>query len=319
MSSTDIVPPVSNSEFKTWERCRRKWYLQHYRSMAPKARPVTGALSFGTRIHDALDRHYTTGVDPRDVYEEHHAATVAELDARLAATGFDDEDQRKKLQAERELAHAMLEGFLQWSQETGLDEGLELIGAEVVVEVASGIPGVRIRGKLDQKVRREIDGAVMFRDWKTAANLTDGPRLLPLDEQMKMYQLLDHLAGAGEMARGGLYTMLKKVKRTGRATPPFYGVVEVRNNRRALESMWLRIHRRLNEMLEARDQLDRGFDHRYWTPPNPTKDCTWDCPFFRLCPSMDDSPTETWEAMLDAEYERFDPYERYETEDAKGD
>lgn len=304
---------------KLWERCRRHWYLAHYRNMGVKARPVSGALAFGTRIHECLDRYYSRGENPLDVYEEHHAAAVAQLDAQVAMTGFDDEEQRKKLQADRELGHAMLEGFLQWASETGLDEGLELIGAELVVEVASGIPGVKLRGKLDQKVRRESDGAIMFRDWKTAANLTDGPKLLPLDEQMKMYQLLDQLAGAGEMARGGLYTMLKKVKRTGRATPPFYGVVEVRNNRRSLESMWLRIHKRLNEMLEARDQLDHGQDHRYWVPPSPSKDCTWDCPFFKLCPFMDDSPDEVWNSMLDAEYAPFDPYERYAAEDAKAD
>lgn len=323
----DIIPPVSNSEFQTWTSCHRKWYLSFYRGMGPKKAEgqVTGALSFGSRIHECLERMYTTGEDPLEVYEELHGRSVVELLQQESHHGFIDDKIRKKLQDERELGHAMLEGFVAWTQETGLDEGLQVAGAEIVVEVASGIPGVKLRGKLDQRVYREVDGARLFRDWKTAAGLTDGPKMLPLDEQMKFYMLLERLdamAKTGgeppEPTMGGLYTMLKKVKRTGRATPPFYAQVEVHHNRLELESMWLRTHKRLNEILEARRELDAGGDQRYWVYPRPSRDCTWSCPFLPLCPMMDDSPKETWEAMLENLYEPQDPYERYVAEDAKG-
>jgi RecB family exonuclease len=316
---TELCPPVSNSEIQDFQRCRRKWYLRYVRNLGLKRtrESLTGALAFGTRIHTCLERHYAAGEDLIEVYEELHGGELARLASR-EMDGFAEPETRDKLQKERELAHAMLTGFADWSAETGLDEGLELVGAETVVEVDSGIPGVRLRGKLDQKVRREIDGAVLFRDWKTAADLSSGPQMLPLNEQMLFYMLLERLNSETQLARGGLYTMLKKVKRTARANPPFYMQVEVRHNNRELESMWLRTQARLNEMLTAREQLAAGGDQRDWAYPHPTRDCTWDCPFFAICPMMDDSSDATWEALLDATYDRVDPYERYVAEDTEG-
>lgn len=322
----DIIPPISNSELRTWRRCRRKWYLTFYRELGPKKteEALTGSLAFGSRIHLCLERMYMNNEDPMEVYEELHSKVVYDILLRETQHGFVDSDLRKKAQDERELGHAMLEGYVAWTQETGLDEGVKLAGAEVVVEVASGVEGVRLRGKLDQRVYREIDGARLFRDFKTAAGLTDGPKMLPLDEQMKFYMLLERLDSMSktgdapsEPTMGGLYTMLKKVKRTARAQPPFYAQVEVHHNKRELESMWLRTHKRINEMLEARRELDNGGDQRYWVDPFPTKDCTWDCPFLAVCPMMDDSKPEVYEAMLGELYERRDPYERYSEDDIK--
>jgi RecB family exonuclease len=315
-----LCPPISNSEIQTFARCRRKWYLTHVRNLGLKrtATSLTGALAFGTRIHECLERYYAHGEELLAVYDELHGGELARLDSREAATGIADTETRDKLGKERELAHAMLTGFVDWSAETGLDEGLEIVGVETVVEVASGIPGVLLRGKLDQKVRREIDGAVLFRDWKTADNLTSGPQTLQINEQMLFYMLLETLNSETVLARGGLYTMLKKVKRTARANPPFYMQVEVRHNARALESMWERTHARLNEMLTVRQQLAAGGDQRFWAYPHPTRDCTWDCPFFAVCPFMDDSSDATWEGLLDATYDVVDPYERYVAEDVKG-
>jgi hypothetical protein len=187
-----------------------------------------------------------------------------------------------------------------------------------------GVEGVRLRGKLDQRVYRDVDGARLFRDFKTAADLKSGPQLLPLDEQMKYYMMLerlDALAKTGdeppEPTQGGLYTMLKKVKRTGRANPPFYDQVEVHHNKRELESMWLRTHRRIQEILEVRGALDTGGDHRFWVYPRPSRDCSWKCPFLSVCPLMDDSSEETWNALLAAQYEYVDPYERYVEDEIK--
>jgi RecB family exonuclease len=315
-----LCPPISNSEIQTFQRCRRKWYLTHVRNLGFRRTesPVTGALAFGTRIHECLERHYADGEDLIAVYEELHEAQCRALDGRYTATGVFNDDAYDKLAKERELAHAMLTGFADWSAETGLDEGLEIVGVETVVEVPSGIPGVLLRGKLDQKVRREIDGAILFRDWKTADNLTSGPQTLQINEQMLFYMLLETLNAETVLARGGLYTMLKKVKRTARANPPFYMQVEVRHNQRDIESMWQRTHARLNDMLTAREQLAAGGDQRFWAYPHPTRDCTWDCPFFAVCPFMDDSSDATWEGLLDATYDAVDPYERYVAEDVKG-
>src|SRR5438309_2242121 len=89
----EIMPPISNSEFQTWTSCHRKWYLSYYRGMGPKKSEwqVTGALSFGSRIHECLERMYTTGEDPLEVYEELHGRSVVELLQQESHHGFIDE------------------------------------------------------------------------------------------------------------------------------------------------------------------------------------------------------------------------------------
>lgn len=310
----------SNSEFQDWIDCRRRWYLTYYLQRGVKRinEPITGALAIGTRVHVALERWYQHGEDPLDVLDWLYGKTVHDLLVRERTSGLFDPALRKKVQSERELMHAMVEGYVAWVGETGADEGLRFAGAEVTVEVASGVPGVNIRGRLDKRVYREEDGARLFEDFKTSGDMTNGPRKLAIDEQMKFYMLLERLhalatkgAEPSEPTIGGLYTMIKKVKRTVRAQPPYYQRVEVHHNSRALESMHVRTIRRIHEILETRRELDAGGDHRYWVYPRPTDDCRWKCPFFLLCPMMDDSSEQTWREMLDNEFVHRDPYERY--------
>jgi hypothetical protein len=59
--------------------------------------PVTGALAFGTRIHECLERHYADGEDLLAVYEELHEAQCRALDGRYTATGVLDADAADKL------------------------------------------------------------------------------------------------------------------------------------------------------------------------------------------------------------------------------
>jgi hypothetical protein len=204
---TDRIPPVSNSELTMFADCQRRWWFSYVLNRGPKRghKPVTGALAFGTRIHNCLERRYQNGV--------------------------------------------------------------------------------QLRGKLDQLWRRDIDGALMFRDFKTAQDMRAGPASLPRDEQMMFYNMLMRLQRLeqGEspenLPRGGMYTMLKKVLRSARAQPPFYDQHEIMFNDRALRSMYLRTHRRVQQMLESRQALADGQPHQYVVPPRPSKDCSWKCPF----------------------------------------
>lgn len=319
---------VSNSEIQNFLRCRRQWYLNYYRRMTPKKRGLAGALPFGSRIHECLERRYANGEDPLAVWDELSTTVWNTQIEREEAEGFADEEARVKLRKEYDLGKAMLEGYVQWVEEEGADEKIELIAAEIIIEADSGVPGMKLRGKLDQRVRRRSDGALMFLDFKTAKSLDDGPALLHLNEQFKFYAMIEWLnalqgtqpgSSMPELTRGGIYRMLKKVLRSGKAQPPFFAQVEMRHNRATLESMWHRTNRRLTDIKQVREQLDAGGDHRYWADPRPTKDCSWDCPFTRICPMMDDSPRESWEAMLAANYTEYDPNARYaESPDVKG-
>lgn len=305
---------VSNSEIQTWKDCRRKWWLSYYRELGVRReddQPV-GARQLGTRIHIALCAMYEEQTNPVDVVNAVYAEDIA-----LFAS---DPDKVIDLKKEQDLAKAMLEGYIEWVATEAADDGIELVAAETVIEVPSGNPRVTLRGKLDQRVVRKTDGARLFLDHKTVADLTTPVRLLPIDEQMKFYHLLEkldavHKTGSKQQWRtdGGLYNMLRKVKRTATAKPPFYGRAEVRHNEEVIRNMWTRVHKILVELVDARDALDSGADHQYVCPPRPSKDCTWKCDFFSICPMFDDGSNV--EGLIDEYFTHLDPHERYNAED----
>lgn len=150
----------------------------------------------------------------------------------------------------------------------------------------------------------------------TTANFADLTRTAYMDEQFLTYHLLETLSPTEDGSRcdGGVYNMLKKVKRTGNARPPFYDRCEVHHNKQMLHSFWYRIHGEVMEMLELKRLLDAGADHRQVAYPRPSRDCSWKCPFFAVCPLIDDGSAA--EHMLNDLYEVADPNERY-SEDAK--
>lgn len=298
---------VSNSELSTWRRCRRKWYLAYFRALKRAHETATGPLAIGIRIHLALQGKYSTqGLDPRQILER----TILEDMDRCP-------EHREDIEKEAELCRRMLTGYLEWLEETGEDEGLVVVGDEVKVEVGSGIRGVNFLGRLDVRMLRERDMARLFMDYKTVGDLTTPLKTLHLDTQMKMYHLIEflmlrELEEDAEALRtdGALYQMLKKSKRTARATPPFYKRVPVQHNIHELRSYWIAVHGQLREMIEAWNRLNAGEDHRYVCFPTPDSTCAWQCDFFPVCPLFDDGSHA--EGLLEASYVEYDPYGRYD-------
>ena len=315
---------ISNSEIQVWKDCRRKWYIDYYRQLGLPREIGAGPLALGTNIHLALELLYRKQIDPlatiNEVYTD-QLATVKKDD--FAAV--DKDSLIKALRSEHDLAKAMIEGYLEWTAEEGIDDGLEFVSAEEVVEVDSAISGVRLRGKLDQRWIRKIDGARMFRDWKSAIELTTPIKMLPLDQQMRMYGLLEHLKALSDekdgtprpRTDGGMYTMLRKVKRTARAKPPFFAQVEIQFNKETLRTHWTHVHKVLEEIVQARQALDAKSDHHWVTPPRPSRDCHWKCDHFSICPMFDNG--ENVEGLMKEYYTPIDPYDRYEKEELKGE
>jgi RecB family exonuclease len=308
---------ISNSEIQCWKNCPRQWYLAYYLELGLKREDgeATGARSLGSRIHVALHMMYVEGANPITVLDEIYAE-----DVKFFQEAGRPETEIIDLKKEQDLAHAMIEGFLDWLSQEGIDEEYELVGAETVVQVESGIENVFLRGKLDQRWVRKSDGARLFRDFKTVGDFIRPRKLLPLDEQMKFYHLLEFLdalqrTGKGPQwaTDGGLYTMLRKVKRTATAKPPFYDQVEISHNTEELRSMWLRVQKVIREIIETRLALDEGGDHRYWARPRPSDKCTWGCDFLPVCPMMDDG--SNWKGLLKEYYTHIDPHERYRAQD----
>lgn len=301
------VVPISNSELQTFKDCRRKWWLGYYRGLRSKKQKHDGPLPLGTRVHGALEVYYTTGENPVTVY-----LRLLEEDRQKII--FEGEEPSPKWVAEGELGRVMLEGYLQWVEETGADAQLEVVSAEQAISAPLFNGAVELRGKLDMRVRRRVDNVRLFIDHKTLANFDSITRTAHMSEQGMMYQLLETLntGESDERCDGLIYNMLRKVKRSATATPPFYRRIEVHFNRETMRSFWSRIHGTIGDMLGARSRLDSGEDHRSVVYPRPTQDCTWKCEFFLVCPMFDDGSAA--EEMVEALYEQSDPYARYESD-----
>jgi RecB family exonuclease len=300
---------LTNSEAKTWRRCKRKWYLGTYRGLQKRGRDFNKPLSIGTRIHDALSSYYQPGLerDPKVLLD--HVRTTVEKDVEEHPT------LEKDIRKEGDLCTAMLEGYIEWLEETGEDADLRVVEAESEMEVPL-IDGATILSKIDVRVEKVSDGERGALEHKTVGSLTDPVRRLQVDTQLLTEHLVEflHLLEEGReenRAKFVLYNMMRKVKRTARAKPPFFAREHVTHNVDELRSHWRHVAAVAREINETRARLDSGEDHHDVCYPNPTADCTWDCEFKEVCLSgqMDDG--SDYEAHLADEFELVDPLERY--------
>jgi RecB family exonuclease len=292
---------VSPSEIAKFRRCRRSWWLQ-YRlgwSIRPELAPATSAALLGTRVHAALEAYYGYDIHPCDALGVIYAHERAQ---RPDAAG--------ELTAEQDWAMIMVSGYLEWAAENGIDEEYDVVDVERTLEVpillSNGEMAV-ISGKLDQIVRRRMDGALLLRDWKTVATLHKADRLV-LDEQMRIYSALLTITEHGMRVDGALYAMLLRSKRTARASGPFYEQVHISYNGTEHMNMLQRLTGVLDDMERVARQLSSGtVDHRVTAYPNPIIDrCGWDCSFVNVCPMFDDKSRA--EDAMAGNFHRGDPY-----------
>ena len=258
-------------------------------------------------MHHALAEFYTPG----------GGDILVTLDAWYDKQYENYPEFQPDLVKDHDLARAMCEGYLQWVEEEGVDADFEVIAAEQEIEAPFAtirdVP-VTLIGKLDLVVRRKSDGARLFLDHKSVGNLTDLPKLAQISLQFQHYALLQRLTQPkDEWCAGGVYNMIRKVKRTRAAKPPFFGRWEVRHSDEALRSYWQRTMGVVSDMIDVRTRVEAGESFLTACYPNPGKDCTWSCPFFQVCPFGDAGDAE---AIFAEQFTTHDPYERYITKEA---
>jgi hypothetical protein len=304
---------LTQSTIKEWTRCPRKWWLSQYRRLV-KAEEYRSPTTVGNLVHLALDAYYSDRTDPLE-----RIRTEAE---RLLAEHPDDE---RAILKDVELAAIMVEGYVEWLQETGADYNLEVIEPERAVEVDIGeLPSgrtVRLRGKLDGKVKTR-DRFVAFLETKTVGNFVDLPSFAQRDRQLLTYHLLEYMEVLEREGRdalpktdGAILNMLRKVKRTDRAKPPFYQREFIRHNVTELRSHWKHVMAVAERIDDAERRLDAGEDHHRVVPPVPTSSCRWECPFNVICGLFDDSSDV--EELIPTLYDVGDPLARYREEEVE--
>lgn len=326
------LPAFSNSELRTWKTCRRKWWLAWYRRYQLNGVSFTDVRATGTRVHRALEAWYVPEgeprVDPRDALERVIVDDWTKITTQANERGLSEERHAAlavDFTTATNLERAMVEGYVQWLAETGEDSELRIVGSEQPIvatletEVDYGArSGVTTRefqliGVLDTRVTRVSDNARLFIDHKTVGDVQGPVATLPQNEQMLHYHLLEWLAAESAEARcdGALYNMLRRVKRSARAKPPFYSRIEVRHNRYELDSYKRRAVAAARDIMVATHRLEvMGEDHRDVAYPTPGPDCRWSCDFFAVCNLFDDGSRA--EDMIAGLYTEGNPLERYE-------
>ena len=316
----------SQSEMKVFTGCKRRWWLSEYRRLVPLGYDPTGALRSGTRVHTALEAFYTPGEDPFTTLAEAQCADWEAYALNCAERGEDpDASVAEQFNKDCQLEKIMLEGYGEWIAESGEDAGLETIAVEEIVtvsgsafapELVAKYYAFDVVGKLDMRVRRESDGARKFVDHKTAASLTMALPTLQMNVQMKHYRWLESMTTPeGEQADGALYNVLKKVKRTKAAKPPFFARYEVNHNQEEINNYEKHMKRIIAQILELEAELAVTpiEEQPHVAYPTPDDSCSWKCQFYQLCGAFDDGSRA--EDMIRDQFVTRDPLARY----AEGD
>jgi superfamily II DNA or RNA helicase len=319
-----LVKPylVSASKLNDWSRCRRKWWLTWVRELST-GDDQFGARATGTRIHKALAGYYVPDnpVDPRDGLEE---AIAEDWQKVLDKTGITEEHPdydtiKSKWNSTCALERAMIEGYMEWLEETGADAGLQFVSSEQ--ELSADVETVdhhgrymlvRLMGRLDSRLIKDVNGHRLFMDHKTTDNFARIMKMIQMDPQILMYHLLEFLNTEEGEARcdGALYNMLRKVKRTAKANPPFYQREDIRVSDVQIESFKRWCLAAARDMAEAEERLAEGNDPLDVVYPTRGDDCSWKCDFYAVCPLFNDGSRV--EDMISGVYQEADPWSRYD-------
>lgn len=322
---------LSNSELRTWRRCRRQWYLAYHRCLAPRTN-YAGIMASGTRMHRVLAAWYAPNhaVDfniftfQQEVQREDRESMLQQQ-TRIRGEAFGDcaefvEDTGEQSDDERlaayddivQLERIMLEGYMVWLEETGSDSEYTVIASEVPLIAPitqTAVLDVYAIGILDARLRDNISGATCFIDHKNVSSFTVANDLRR-DTQMRHYTLLASLAFPEQHVQGAIFNMLKRVKRTAHAKPPYFKRAFIMHNPRNIAMYRQQL---IGTALDIADTTyaitDDADDVQSRLYPSPTRDCAWDCPFTSVCSQLDDG--RELEGLFRALYTHNDPLARY--------
>ena len=303
---------LSLSELRTFRRCRRTWWLGYHQGFQLKMPEIVGARSLGNIVHAALEAYYLPGTlrDMSVPLEQVELLRARDLERLAVEDTFGD--KLKKAHDQYDLARIMVEGYVEWVEETGHDAYLDVLGVEKnlehVVEARQGTP-YTLAGRVDHLAQYSNTQEVIIRDYKTVANLVDLPKTASLNEQgLHYYWLLSKIEPEMQIDSSE-FVMLRKVKRTAQAKPPFYGSHKTRINRFKLDAWSRRLWGMVNDVEDAELRLAAGEDPMTVCYPNPLSTCSWDCDHLALCDMLDDG--SRWEEAAAEFYAIGDPYARY--------
>ncbi len=284
------------SEIQEWKQCRRRTNWNYWQTYGEKINREPGVADLGTLVHLGLEEFYGLQLAEPD----------GKTDDRLArwTLALETADQ-----AHAKMAEVMVRGYKDWVAETGADAGLTILGVEQEISVVwpNKILGceVELHGKIDVDAVDEF-GLPRGLDHKTVQTFGEKPP--PMDDQRMTYNVLRWLK-LGAPYTSFAHNRLRKVLRTGAAKPPFYERLPKTFSPTQLQSHFIHIEGILQEMVGARlllaerqpgSQEHDNLEHLLLYP-NPTRDCSWRCQFYVLCPMRDDG--SDWVSFRNENYD----------------
>lgn len=177
---------ISQSTIATFDRCKRKFWLKHYRQLG-RPRDYTSPTTVGSLVHDALEQYYLGAYGDREKFVE----PIQFVKERAVGLIGEHIDFAEEIAADAELAGIMVDGYMTWLEETGADSNFASVEPEREIR-ATLHDGIELIGKLDGKVRT-TDGWTGFLENKTVGNFTDLPAYAQINRQLLTYALLEML------------------------------------------------------------------------------------------------------------------------------
>lgn len=291
----------SHSEMQTFKECKRRWYLQYYRRLRRRREPRAKARDTGILVHAALHTFYVAGALDGSHSEELMYTFLA--NARDEDMLKVEEDERKLVTEIHDTARILCEGYVEWLRETGADIGYKFEHSETELRAPGPVPGTELMGIIDLGGTEERSGDLFVMDTKVTDSIDTMVKGLHMVEQGPMYAILAKLNDPDEN-RGFrvIWNMVKRSKQTARAKPPFYQRYELAVNIDQLRQFYLQLQGQIEDILRTEELLNSGVSHVQVAYPNPTKDCSWKCPYFALCGSMNDLKRNDVNYLVEAYY-----------------
>jgi PD-(D/E)XK nuclease superfamily len=301
---------VTQSDLASFTTDRLGWFFGVYLSLKSREPVVTGAACLGTRLHAALERFYGYG---HPLMESYQRVVDRELERLVLDRTWFDQDE---WQREVELGRVMLEGYLEWLEETNADENLEVISAEEKLTAIIDVEGtpVELKGKVDCRMRDLSTGNALIMDWKTTAAFERLITVAPQAPQLLTYCTLSQLVYKDDpdnAAQDAMYTMFRRVGRGPRAKPPFYMRIEVHHSQTRLRNFYIQLYGMLRDYKNAVQALDEGVDFRMIAYPNPNPWSKYS-PYRHIIELMNDGSRV--EDLIADQFHQTDPHARYSEE-----
>lgn len=275
--------------------------LTYYLSLSKKEKDVRYPLTVGNLVHGAFEVFYLSG----GIHGDDSAEKGREYLKDKRATDLAEcaEEHHDTIVKAHKAAAASFDSYLHWLDETGADLNLRIIGAEDKLSMPGPIENTILNGRIDLLAEDTRNGDIVVIDLKLVQSIQEKIRMLHLDTQPKTYALLAR-EKYGKPVRVA-FRIVKINQRSARTKGPQEEEYTIHLNEGQLDVYQKQLAGVFSDIIETTDALDAGGHHQTLAYPSASDTCSWKCPFFAVCPLLDD-PASDGEWLLNDAYRRKD-------------